>query len=108
MKLTLIAKRTVERNYGFVGTDAIVQHHEFGLLFVCDGFGGGCLEGGCVRWKHGGAYHLVDGDSFEKLSEEFNEHCTIYEAMKAGYDADRQPVEISLKQLESWVKALGI
>ena len=69
-KSRLVETQDVERDYGFAGMQAIVDTENHGRILIEDGFGGmDSLEGGCVRWKHGSAYQLKPGDTFESLDE---------------------------------------
>lgn len=54
--ITVVESRTVERDYGFNGTEAVLDHPKHGRVLLCDGYGGeNTLAGGAVRWSHGGA-----------------------------------------------------
>jgi len=67
-KNKLIETQDIERDYGFKGTRAIVDTLKHGRLLIEDGYGGvDSMGGGCVRWKHGSAYQLQPGDTFESL-----------------------------------------
>ena len=75
-KSSLIETQDVERDYGFSGTRAIVDTADHGRILIEDGFGGmDGIEGGCVRWKHGSAYQLQPGDTFDSLEEEWGTQC---------------------------------
>lgn len=90
-KATISETRTVARDYGMAGTLAIIDHPTHGRLLIEDGFGGmDSLEGGCVRWKHGAAYQLQPGDTFEALDEDLGIDCmTRLSAIVAQLDDAR-------------------
>jgi len=67
----LVETQAVERDYGFDGTQAIIDTNN-GRLLIKDGYGGvDTLAGGCVRWRHGAAYALQPGDTFKSMSAKF-------------------------------------
>jgi len=67
----LVETQAVERDYGFKGTQAIIDTKN-GRLLIKDGYGGvDTLAGGCVRWRHGAAYALQPGDTFESMAAKF-------------------------------------
>lgn len=105
----LIEKETVERDYGFTGTNAIIEHNGE-LWLICDGFGGqDSLEGGCVRWKHGMAYRLQAGDTIVSLhAGEWNETTDHWTALVNGYDDDRPMMMVNGYAIESIAKKLGL
>ena len=89
----LVETRHVERDYGFAGTQAIVDTKN-GRLLIEDGYGGeGTLAGGCVRWRHGSAYALQPGDTFESMAAKFGtcwgEDVSILSAVIAQADEAR-------------------
>ena len=93
MKTQLIEMENVGREYGFDGTQAIVDHPEHGRLLLTDGFGGmGDLRGGAVRWEHGLVVKLLPGDTLDGLRDApWNEFCDTFDAVIKGYD-DSRPV----------------
>ncbi|MFA5633414.1 MAG: hypothetical protein WC997_18140 [Porticoccaceae bacterium] len=92
-KIAIVARRDIERDYGFRGTEAIIDHPKHGRLLLCDGFGGkDTLAGGTVRWTHGMAVKLEDDDTFDALdSTEWSVGTTLMQAVKGGYD-DARPI----------------
>lgn len=73
-KTRIVESEQVERDYGFKGTQMIIDHPNRGRLMLCDGFGGmDSLDGGAVRWRHGMAVQLRTGDTFESLRAEIKE-----------------------------------
>lgn len=92
-KITLIERRDVKRNYGFAGTEAVIDHPTHGRMLLCDGFGGiDSISGGTVRWAHGMAIKLHDGDTFETLDgAQWTNDVTLMQATQHGYD-DTRPV----------------
>lgn len=98
----LIERESVDRQFGFSGTNAIVEIDDCHRLLVCDGFGGiDSLEGGTVRWRHGAVYGLQPSDTFESLrAGEWNEHETLWDAVIHGHDGlrpvlDADPEEVA-------------
>ncbi len=96
----LIESRNVERDYGFGGVEAIVEHPKYGRMLIRDGFGGkDSLSGGAVRWRHGAANKLHVGDTFQSLdSGRWNEHVSLMEAVLKGADNTR-PIVTELGEL---------
>jgi hypothetical protein len=84
---TIIEQQTLEADYGFAATEAVVDHEKHGRIYICEGYGGeDSLAGGCVRWKHGTVIKLGNEDTLENLkSREWNEGTSYYSAMKSGY-----------------------
>lgn len=108
-KMVVIEKRDVEREYGFRGVDAIVQHRRLGRLLVCDGYGGqDTMQGGAVRWKHGVMVKLRDGDTFADLDADWNPTMTTITAVKAGYDESRPVMDMPGVMVERLAKAAGL
>ncbi len=87
---TLIEKETVYRNYGLPGINAIIRHNGE-LLLITDGFGGqDDIAGGAVRWQHGRAYKLRDGDTLRGLHHgDYNSVTSNWRAVIDGYDDSR-------------------
>lgn len=68
MKVKVIEREEVTREFGLRGTNAIIEHPELGRLLICDAYGGEkTMAGGAVRWRHGAAYQLKDTDTIESL-----------------------------------------
>lgn len=87
-KITVVESRSVERDYGFAGVEAIIEHPSHGRLLIRDGFGGmGQPRGGAVRWVHGMVCKLQPGDTLDGLREDTR----VLSAVLAGYD-DTRPV----------------
>ena len=103
----LIEAEKVERDYGFTGTNAIVESDGKRLL-ICDGFGGmDSLQGGAVRWRHGMAIELKPEDTIESLrAGEWNETTTHWDAVIHGRDKDR-PILVGVNP-EGLAEASGI
>lgn len=106
----LIEKREVTRDYGFDGIDAIVDHPTHGRLLIMDGFGGtDTLKGGAVRWEHGMAIKLQDGDTIDGLiNGEWNDYTTLMGAVIAGHDDSRPILEWDGDMVESVAKSVGL
>lgn len=86
MKPKIIEKRNVERDYGFIGTEVIIDHPKHGRLMIMDAFGWREQNsGGKVRWRHGMAIQLKDGDTFASLAAENSDP----HYLRKGYDAER-------------------
>ena len=84
---TLIEKETVFRDYGLPGINAIIRH-KGELLLITDGFGGqDKIAGGAVRWQHGRAYKLRDGDTLRGLHHgDYNSVTSKWRAVIDGHD----------------------
>jgi len=91
----LIEKQEYPRAYGFIGTDAIIETDNGKRFLICDGYGGeNTIEGGHVRWKHGAAFELKPGDTFDSLhSTDWNDDTTLCNAVLADMDDDRPVVD---------------
>lgn len=89
----LIEWEHVGREYGFNGTQAIIDHPEHGRLMITDGFGGiDSLDGGAVRWRHGMVMQLHPGDTFDSLRDApWNDYMDLFDAVIKGCD-DSRPV----------------
>lgn len=69
MSNKLIETASVERDYGFRGTQVIIDSEKHGRLFIEDGFGGmDSLAGGQVRWNHGMAVKVSPNATIESLT----------------------------------------
>ena len=97
-EVTVLEKRSVVRDYGIEGTEAIVIKDGEKLLLT-DGFGGqDDLRGGSVRWCHGMAVKLKAEDTFQILDAEFN----VY------LDPERPLLLLSGRQVEAIAKKAGL
>lgn len=68
--MRIIESEVVEREYGFRGTQAIVEHDILGKIVIEDGFGGmDSPAGGAVRWRHGVARKCAAEDTLASLRE---------------------------------------
>lgn len=108
MTIRIVESREVERDYGFRGVDAIVEHPKHGRLMLCDGYGGvDTLSGGAVRWRHGAVYTLQPADTFAALDAPYNDTTTVLQAMRAGY-GDRAPLDWDGAAIEGMAEAAGL
>jgi hypothetical protein len=87
----LIEMESVERDYQFKGTDAIVETDAGKRLLIRDAFGGiDTLEGGAVRWRHGFAVELQPTDTLESLKTEmWNDETSLFHAVINAFDDSR-------------------
>lgn len=110
MKATVVDQRDVERDYGFKGVEAIVDHPTHGRLYVRHGFGGmDTLEGGQVRWKHGLAIQLRQNDTFADLDADWNDQgVDVRQAMTNGYDASRPVLQWDGYMVANLAAACGL
>lgn len=108
--VTLIESQEVERDYGMRGCIAIVQHHKHGRILLSDGFGGmGTLAGGAVRWRHGFAAKLKDGDTIDSLFDtDWNDAMCLMSAVRAGIDPDRPMLEWEGHHIKQAAEAAGL
>lgn len=108
-KAIIIEQRSVERDYGFRGVEAIVEHEKHGRLLVCDGFGGkDSLRGGAVRFEHGMVCKLLDDDTFEQLDADWNDYTTVNSAVQSGYDGSRPVLDWSGHVIAGLAKSCGL
>ena len=108
-KAIIIEQRDVERDYGFRGVEAIVEHDKHGRLLVCDGFGGkDSMRGGAVRFEHGMVCRLHDDDNFSLLDENWNDYTTVKSAIQAGYDGSRPVLDWSGYAIAGLAKSCGL
>lgn len=108
-KATVIDQRTVERAYGFEGTEVIIDHETHGRLLVCDGFGGAdSLRGGAVRYVHGIVCKLREKDTFGDLDGPWNDYTTVNEAVQAGHDDSRPVLDWSGHAVAGLAKSCGL
>jgi len=103
----LIEHESVERDYGFKGTDAIVEANNGDRYLIRDGFGGiDTMAGGAVRWRHGMAVKLQPSDTIDSLkSEKWNDETSLWHAVVNGFDDNRPLVLIDPTNM---AKAAGI
>lgn len=108
--VTLIESQEVERDYGMRGCVAIVQHHKHGRLLLADGFGGmHTLQGGAVRWRHGLAAKLKDGDTLASLwGAEWNDAMSHMSAVMGGHDPERPVLDWTGQHVEQAAMAAGL
>ncbi len=110
--MKLIEKQTIERDYGFDGTIAIIDHPDHGRVLIEDGYGSDGLNGACVRWAHGLAIQLQPGDTLQKLMHEDNpqyDHQTYHQIASAGRDDTRSIFfDLPGHTLTRWADTLGL
>lgn len=105
----VIEKCTVDRAYGFVGEEAIIDHPRLGRIYVADGYGGvDSPDGGAVRWRHGYVCKLHAADTLESLSQPWNEFFSVREAMQQGHDTTRPIMDIYGQALDTLAKSCGL
>jgi hypothetical protein len=108
MKIKKLEARSVTRDYGFAGVEAIVET-EHGLLLVCDGFGGmDTPAGGCVRWRHGMVVALQAGDTFASLAAPWNGTASVMDAAIRGYDPSRPVLDLEGKEIQKLADAANL
>lgn len=93
---TLIESETTPREYGMLGTKAIIDHPKHGRLLLNQQFGGwDSLEGGSVRWSHGYAIALRPADTLSSLdSEPWNEDHSLLDAVLRDLDPSRPMLDL--------------
>ena len=93
--MKVLEQESVERDYGFRGTNAIVETSDGTRFLIQDGYGGEHqLRGGQVRWDHGLVIQLLHQDTLESLhSGAWNDTTTHWIAMVHGYDPERPIME---------------
>ncbi len=107
-EVTVLEQRSVEREYGMGGTEAIVIKDGEKLLLT-DGFGGiDDLRGGTVRWCHGKALKLKDGDTFETLDAEFNAYFSVMDRALKAMDPERPLLSLHGRQIEAIAEKAGL
>lgn len=106
----LIEWENVGREYGFDGTQAIIDHPEHGRLLIVDGYGGqDSLSGGSVRWRHGMAIKLQASDTLDSLREApWNDFVNLIDGVLAGYDDSRPVLDWYGSVIESLAKQAGL
>lgn len=74
-----------------LGCDRWIIEREGQRMLITQGYGGEhTLDGGQIRWKHGAAYQLRDGDTFQSLKGEyFNDIMDGLDAVLNGLDNSR-------------------
>ena len=109
-KINVIETRSVKRDYGFRGTEAIIDHPKHGRLLVVDGYGGtDSPRGGCVRWEHGKVIRLRDDDTCDDLeTTKWNSQMSVLEAVLAGYDDTRPALLYHSKDMEELATTAGL
>lgn len=107
-EVTVLEQRSVVREYGIEGTEAIVIKDGEKLLLT-DGFGGqDDLRGGTVRWCHGKALKLKDGDTFETLDAEFNAYFSVMDRALKAMDPERPLLSLHGRQIEAIAEKAGL
>lgn len=103
----LIGCEIVERDYGMIGINAIVESNNGRRFLVQDAFGElDTLQGGAVRWRHGIAILLQPNDTFESLrATDWNDSVSLWDAVTHGHDESRPVLEASP---ESMARSAGI
>lgn len=105
-KIKLIEQETVERAYGILGTNAILEHNKYGRMLAMDAFGGiDTLAGGTVRWMHGMAIKLRNNDTLESIN---NMHPDLRTSMLLAYDKQRPVLTLRGQELEAIAKRVGL
>ena len=107
---SLVEWENVAREYGFDGTQAIIDHPVHGRLFICDGYGGqDTPNGGTVRWRHGMAIKLQAGDTLDSLrSSPWNDFGDLFDAVLSGYDDTRPVMEWHGPVIEALANQVGL
>ena len=105
----LIEEKTVTREYGLTGINAIVRHNG-DLLLITDGFGGlDDIMGGAVRWQHGRVYKLLDGDTLSSLRKgHYNEYSSNWITLLSGHDDCRPLLGWSGHAIAALAKKLNL
>jgi hypothetical protein len=105
----IIQRRDVQRDYGFWGVDAIIEHPTHGRVLIRDGFGGRGNAGWMVRWECGIGVKLRPGDTLESLeSEMHNDWTTVRAAAEHGYDPLRPVMPWDGTAVRRVAKAAGL
>lgn len=109
MKAQLIESRDVERDYGFTGCEAIVDHPTLGRILIVDGYGGeNTPSGGCVRWRHGSIYQLLPDDDLDTLEDgRWNDSMSQLDAILYGIDESR-PLHTGSVSILHIAKSVGL
>lgn len=108
--IKIIEERSVEMDYGFRGTWAVIDHPKHGRLLLCQGYGGETsLQGGGVRWRHGLILKLQPGDTIGSLEAlPWNDEMATLVAARHGYDPDRPLMEWNGHVVAAIAKAAGL
>lgn len=108
-EINVIESDHVERDYGFRGTDAVIEHPTHGRLLLSDGYGELGNRGGKVRWEHGTAVKLQPGDTLGSLrSTEWNDWMNLFSAVKTGCDESRPVLDWSGDMVAAVAKSAGL
>ncbi len=105
----LIEEKTVTREYGLTGINAIVRHNG-DLLLITDGFGGfDDIMGGAVRWQHGRVYKLLDGDTLGSLRKGYySKYRSNWAILLEGHDDCRPLLDWSGHEIAALAKKLNL
>lgn len=108
--VTVIEQRPIERDYEMQGVQAIIDHPTHGRLLIEDGFGGmDTLEGGAVRWEHGGVIKLKANDTLSSMeNESWNDHCDLLSVVLMGRDDERPVMEWDGFVIRSVAESFGL
>lgn len=105
-QIIIVERRQVEREYGFTGVEAIIDHDRHGRLLICDGFGGiDSLRGGAVRFEHGLVIKLHADDTLESLHDNAS---AIMDRALSGYDDSRPVLEWDGQKIAWLAQSLGL
>lgn len=102
--ITLIEQDDVERDYGFSGVEAVIDHPAHGRILLCDGYGEDAHGAGCVRWGHGKAISLQPTDDLDTLRADPE----AWMALLHGYDSSRPVLEWTGHMVASVAKSAGL
>lgn len=102
--INVIEQEGVERDYGFAGVEAIIDHSVHGRLLMCDAYGEDAMGAGCVRWIHGIAIRVQPDDTLESLHEDSDRWMTI----RSGYDSMRPVLDWSGHMVAAVARAAGL
>lgn len=105
----VIEQRHIDRDYGFAGVLAIVDHDTLGRILITDGYGGeSTVHGGAVRWRHGIACRVHAHDTIDALMRDNYDDCTSLQRALSGYDDTRPVIDISGDHLAQIAKSLNL
>jgi hypothetical protein len=109
-KATIVDVESVERDYGFAGTIAVIDHADHGRLLIMDGYGGErSLSGGAVRWVHGSVFKLQPADTLDSLRNEvWNDGMTLLEAVQHSLDTTRPLLDWKGTMVAACAKSAGL
>lgn len=112
MTCQLIDIQDKEGAYGFIRTEALIAHPEFGRLYISEGYGGEeTSEGGAYRWKHGVCAKVKDTDTLDSLYGQdagLQWPSSVVSVMCQGYDDERPLLSFRGFVIESLAKQAGI